>query len=496
MEKSFRSHLTTAVALLLTVFVFASCSDNPSDLVNYVPKESKAVMVFKPGDLAKKGNLEKYVKKFPKEKFGEAAEFIKTCMKGESGIDMEQMVLFEYDGDGYLSFVISDESKFEKLELIADNTTKGESGGLTTYEADSKGAPSVVVDGGKAWLCPKNLDDGIDAVKTFIALDKEKSVAEAPGFADNMSDGDLNIYINMEEIMSMGGGMTEQMVNKEMSRYGLSLDDMSIKEYFDSHIYISVLFEKDKLSMKCKCLDDKREDVFSKITGNKTIDTAMLKHFDKSTTMVYATVVPDYVKKMYSNMIESTIYDETQKAIVEEIFKNLDDNIALGISISGDLTTKVESEWGSYDKFNQKAVNGTMVAKCKKSLEADVATLASILGLPIATDGSVSFPIDSETTVRVKSEGNYLVVSTTAAPSQPLADPGMFGGKSAAMFINLSKTSPASQSIKRAFGIDLDLTAVSYSDKQDNLFELKVNNNKQDNVLAYLVDLVLKVSEI
>lgn len=496
MEKSFRSHLSAAVALLLTVFVFASCSDSPSDLVNYVPKESKAVMVFKPGDLAKKGNLEKYVKKFPKEKFGEAAEFIKTCMKGESGIDMEQMVLFEYEGDGYLSFVISDESKFEKLDLIADNTTKGESGGLTTYEADSKGAPSVVVDGSKAWLCPKNLDDGIDAVKTFIALDKEKSVAEAPGFADNMSDGDMNIYINMEEIMSMGGGMTEQMMNKEMSRYGLSLDDMNIKEYFDSHIYLTVLFEKDKLSVKCKCLDGKGENIVSKVVGNKTIDTGMLKFFDKSTTMVYASVIPDYVKKMYSNLIESTIYDETQKAIVEEIFKNLDDNVAFGISISGNLTTKVESEWGSYDKFNQKSINGTMVAKCKKSLEADVATLASILGLPIATDGSVSFPIDSETTVRIKSEGNYLVVSTTAAPSQPLADPGMFGGKSAAMFVNLSKTSPASQSIKRAFGIDLDLTAISYSDKQDNLFELKVNNNKQDNVLAYLVDLVLKVSEI
>ena len=475
MEKSFRSHLSAAVALLLTVFVFASCSDSPSDLVNYVPKESKAVMVFKPGDLAKKGNLEKYVKKFPKEKFGEAAEFIKTCMKGESGIDMEQMVLFEYEGDGYLSFVISDESKFEKLDLIADNTTKGESGGLTTYEADSKGAPSVVVDGSKAWLCPKNLDDGIDAVKTFIALDKEKSV---------------------EEIMSMGGGMTEQMMNKEMSRYGLSLDDMNIKEYFDSHIYLTVLFEKDKLSVKCKCLDGKGENIVSKVVGNKTIDTGMLKFFDKSTTMVYASVIPDHVKKMYSNLIESTIYDETQKAIVEEIFKNLDDNVALGISISGNLTTKVESEWGSYDKFNQKSINGTMVAKCKKSLEADVATLASILGLPIATDGSVSFPIDSETTVRIKSEGNYLVVSTTAAPSQPLADPGMFGGKSAAMFVNLSKTSPAAQSIKRAFGIDLDLTAISYSDKHDNLFELKVNNNKQDNVLAYLVDLVLKVSEI
>lgn len=46
--------MSAAVALLLTVFVFASCSDSPSDLVNYVPKESKVVMVFKPGDLAKK----------------------------------------------------------------------------------------------------------------------------------------------------------------------------------------------------------------------------------------------------------------------------------------------------------------------------------------------------------------------------------------------------------------------------------------------------------
>ena len=68
-------------------------------------------MVFKPGDLAKKGNLEKYVKKFPKEKFGEAAEFIKTCMNGDSGIDMEQMVMFEYEGAGYRSFGLRDEGK-------------------------------------------------------------------------------------------------------------------------------------------------------------------------------------------------------------------------------------------------------------------------------------------------------------------------------------------------------------------------------------------------
>ena len=50
--------MSAAVALLLTVFVFASCSDSPSDLVNYVTKETKAEMVIKTGNLEKNGKKE------------------------------------------------------------------------------------------------------------------------------------------------------------------------------------------------------------------------------------------------------------------------------------------------------------------------------------------------------------------------------------------------------------------------------------------------------
>lgn len=407
--------------------------------------------------------------------------------------------MFEYENAGYLSFIISDQDKFEKLDLVDENLNKTEVNGMKAYESDGNGNANIIVDGKKAWLClsKDDISDQADAVKTFSSLKKDDSVTSINGFADNMGGGDIDVFINVEELMAVGGGIAEQQMNRELSRYGVSTSDLNLKDVYNSRVFISTSFEKDKMTVKAKCLDEEGNNVLAKIMGDSTIDTDMLKHFDKSTTLVYATVLPEYAKKMYSKMISGSVYDEVQKGIIEEIFKNLDDNVAIGISLSGQLKTTYTNLWGDTSvDFNKKSVGVTLVAKCKKDLSGEIATLASFMGKDIASDGSVTVPVDNDITIRVKADGKYVVISNREAPAQPLADPGVFKGKHAAMFVNLSKSSPASLSIREAFGISLDLTAVSYSDKQDSVFELKANDNKKDNVLAYLIDLVMQVSKI
>lgn len=489
-----------AVALVLaTVLSFVSCSDSPADLINYVPNDTKVVLTIKPKDLAKKGNLEKYLKMIPKkDKNKDAIAFVKECFNGESGINMEQMVVFEYENSAYLMFIVDDVDKFSKLDLVAENTTKGKSDGFVTFEGDGKGAPCVVLDGKVACIDfgfrDIDISDLTDAMKTFSSLDKDKSVASLKGFADNMSDGDFNVFVNIEEAMSMAGGASEQIINKELSRYGITADDAHLKDYMNSRLYMSWTFDKDKLTINSKLVDEEGNNLVDKINGNLTIDTDILKYFDKSTSLVYATVLPDYAKKMYSKMIESNIYDETQKAIVTELFNNLDDNVAIGVKLSGAIQKTVESEWGDYQTFNEKCVTVTLVAKCKKSLKDDVQSLAAMMGLPVGTDGAVTLPVDSNVTATIKADGNYLVITNGTLASQPFTDPGLFKGRQAALMINLTKNSPASQSIKAAYGIDFDLTAIAYSDKKDNKMEVKVNNNKKDNVLDYFIDLIVSTA--
>lgn len=500
MKKSLTSHIAAMALLLMAIVCLASCSESSSDLINYVPKDSKAVLVLKPQDLAAKGNLEKLIKQIPatKSDVKTLVGFVKKCLNGESGIDMEQVVVFEYENNAYISFVINDFDKFEKLDVIEDNFSKTKINGFEAYEGDV--LSNIVVDGKKAWLSSaKDIEDLADAVKTFTSLGKDNTIASVSGFEENMADGDIKVFVNVADLMAMGGGMGEQTVNRELSRYGISASDVKLKELCSSHLFATVAFEKDKMTCKVKVLDDAGNNVMAKMLGDKTVDIDMLKHFDKSTTMVYASVLPDYVKKMYAAMLESSIYDETQKGIVEEVFKNLDDNVAVGISLKENLMRNDTSLWGNvHRRFDHKALGITLVAKCKRDLGAEVATLGSILNLDIAEDGSVAFPVDGDMVVRVKTDGKYLVASNWPAPTQPLVDPGVFKGRATAMFVNLSKGSPASKGISKAFGIDLnlDLTAISYSDKNNNVFEVKVNNNKQENVLAYLIDLVLKLSMI
>ncbi len=491
---SFTSRLMAVALVLATVLSFASCSDSPADLINYVPNDTKAVLTIKPKDLAKKGNLEKYLKMIPKkDKTKDVVAFVKECFNGESGINMEQMVVFEYENSAYLMFIVDDVDKFGKLDLVAENTTKGKSDGFVTFEGDGKNAPSIVLDGKVACIGFRDIDisDLTDAMKTFSSLDKDKSVASLKGFADNMSEGDFNVFVNLEEVMSMAGGASEQMLNKELSRYGITTDDVHMKDYMNSRMYMSWTFDKDKLTVNTKLVDEEGNNLTDKLAGNLTIDTEILKYFDKSTSMVYASVLPDYVKKMYSKMIEGNIYDETQKAIITELFNNLDDNVAVGVNISGAIQKTVETEWGDYQTFNEKCVTVTLVAKCKKSLKDDVKSLAALAGLPVGADGSVTIPVDSNVTATVKADGNYLVITNGAIASQPFTDPGLFKGRQAALMINLTKNSPAAQSIKAAYGIDLDLTAIAYSDKKDNKIEVKVNNSKKDNVLDYFIDLIV-----
>ncbi len=495
---SFTNRLMALALVLATVLSFASCSDSPADLINYVPNDTKAVLTIKPKDLAKKGNLEKYIKLIPMDKdTKDAVAFAKECFNGESGINMEQIVVFEYENAAYMMFVIDDIDKFSKLDLVAENMTKGKTDGFDTFEGDSKKKPSIVIDGKTACIgFGNNLDlsDIVDAMKTFSSLDKDKSVASLKGFTDNMGNGDLNVFINLEEAMSIAGGASEQMINKELSRYGISADDTHLKDYINSRMYMCFTFDKDKLTIDTKTVDEEGNNLAAKLAGDLTIDTEILKYFDKSTSLVYATVLPEFVKKMYSKMIESNLYDETQKAIITELFNNLGDNVAFGLSLSGPMQKTVESEWGNYQTFNYKCITGTLVAKCKKSLAEDIQSLASLMEMPVGADGSVVIPIDNNITVTVKADGKYLVITNGALATQPFTDPGLFKNRQFAMVLNLTKNSPAAQSIKAASGISLDLTALAYSDKKDSKIEVKVNNNTKDNVLDYFIDLIVSTA--
>lgn len=493
-------------AALLSALFFASCSDSPSDLIEYVPRESKAVMVFRPADLAEKADVQKFGKKFAQGKNDKKALNMAMELFGEdSGINMEQAVLFEYEEAGYLAFIIDDEKKFAKTELIDGYTSKVESGDLPYYEVDdTDGHVNIVLDGKKAWLAigDMDVDDAVDAVKKFTSLDKDKKITSEPGFTDNMKGGDVALYVNMESVMDMVGSrkMSKEMINNALSAYGISANDIHLNDIMSSRIYSLCTIGKDDLKITVKVLDEKGENLMSKIAGTTgTVDAGMLKFFDKGTNFVYAATIPDYTKRMYSKMVDN-VPDETMKLIVEQLVDNIGDNMAVGVTLNRNFRKTETYDWGygteSYERFDPAALGLTVVVKCKKNMSSDLSNFAAMSGLPMAADStsagsSVILPIDSDMVLRVKADGNYLIISNREATTSPMSDPGFFSGKQAAMFLNMSKNSSVSAGIRDYYGADLDLTALAYSDKEQGVFEVKVNNNKQKSPIAYMLDIML-----
>lgn len=494
------SKLSMLVALS-TVLFFVSCSKTPEDLINYVPKESMVVVTARPADLVKKADAEGLMKKMGMDR-SDRKEFDKVLdiFNGESGVNMEQVVLFEYDQRGaFLSFIIDDEKKFEEIELIADYTTKHDNKDLTYYEFDDLETLNLVVDGGYAWLAmgEYDADEAIDAVKKFTDLGSDESIASVPGFTENMTaGGDINVYVNIEAAIDLAG-LSEDAIDRQLSGMGLTSKDLHIEDYTTSRLYMSLAINKDDMKLTMKMLDGEGKSIMSKL-AHGTVDTGMLKYFDRNTTFVYAMTLPDYMNKLFANLkgMMSANAGDTSMLIAEKLLNSVGDNVAVGISFSNDFLTEVYDEyWGEYRiEPNERAIGMTFVVKCKRNMASELSNIATMAGIPTESDGSLVIPVDENMAFKVWADGNYLIASNREAPTASLSDPGFFAGKTAAAYLNMSKNSGLSQSIRNSYGYDIDLTAICYGDKENGVLEVKINNNKEDSALAYFLHLFVELA--
>ena len=139
-------------------------------------------------------------------------------------------------------------------------------------------------------------------------------------------------------------------------------------------------------------------------------------------------------------------------------------------------------------------MGATVVAKFKENPKK-LLELAKQMGLPTKPDGTVLIPVDDSFTMQIIVDGNYMIVSSRNLPSKGFSDPGFFGGSNAAMVVNASKGSKLAKLAKDYAGVDLDMTAVMYSNEKEGKLSVKVNNNDYEGVLAYFFHTIISLSQ-
>ncbi|GEM_PF-373928 len=502
-SKSLRIQFLAAMAIILSLFA-NSCSESPKDLVKLIPAETKGVLILKPETLAQKVDIKKLEKglDFSEKEKESFADMMQLATEG--GIDLEQIIFFEYQENFFASFLIKDEEAFSKTNLIRDNFTKSEMSGFTCYEMDDNKEINILIDGKKAWMAAGDkcdIDVAADNVKTFLSLKEEASIAASKAFNENMGQGDISFYMNMEEIMDFAEkeGLPQNAINRELMKMGISADDINLDEVMTSRIFYTMEIGKDNLSLKGKATDKDGKNIMDKL-DLRNIDADILRYLDKNSTLAYAVALPEQAVKMYKKMIVKEA--PQMEELAAKIFDNLDGTLALGLTLSEDfISFKERTRWNyatdNYEtymrkEFNPNALHGSFVIKFKKDMTQELSAMAAQAGIPV-TDGKFEMPVTEDMKIRIFTDGKYLVVSNFDTNPQPLKDNGLFAKNVGACFLDLTKDTPAARGIKKEFGIDLDMTATAYGNTSEGVFEVKIHNNKEKSALEYFIRLTQEI---
>lgn len=495
-----------AVMLVATVFLFSSCSKGADDLMEVVPKDANVVFTAKPEKLLTSSDLQNVLLKADVLSKGDREYFksFSSLFASESGIDYSNLVGFVYDQKLYMVFVVKDEDDLAKNEFIRDNTTKGEDKGIVYFEFDDNSGTLFLKDG-LGWIVAmsKDPDDAIRDIERLAELDSEKKLVSDDLFTGNMPEEDLNVYMNLEGLVDEFASrqMILEQMDRELRHTGMTAKDLNIDKLLKGRVFLSMLDEKETLSITGKILDEKGEPI--QFTDG-TIDTDILKYIEPNASFVAASKVNEAVKEVWLAQLEKELgggYGEAQALLTElkKVIRSFEGTIALGFTLPEPVIVEVEKEdyWGdTYTSrdFNYPKMGATVVAKFKENPKK-LLELAKQMGLPTKPDGTVLIPVDDSFTMQIIVDGNYMIVSSRNLPSKGFSDPGFFGGSNAAMVVNASKGSKLAKLAKDYAGVDLDMTAVMYSNEKEGKLSVKVNNNDYEGVLAYFFHTIISLSQ-
>lgn len=505
MNKLFHTSKVLFATLLLAMIMMTTSCSSEGDFYSKVPEDARFVMSIKAKGLAEKSNAVKKVREIAnlvgEQEAKDAADMLETLFGDDSPVDLNNIVMFEYEGNVYAWLMVNDMEMLDKIDAIAENFEKSKKDDFVIYEANENCC--IVMNGNGGLMMMGNDADSDDAIKAFMDFDdleSDKAIANNEIFMKNMQgDDDVYLYLDIEGLTSLVGSTAElkKALSREFENEGLSVPDY-IDEVMESFVYASASFTKDAATLKMSLLDDKGTNIINKIYGNKTIDKKILSYLDKNSSFVMACSLPEQGKKMIEQALSNSLPEE-MKSTASEIVRHLDGNMAFGITVTDSIMAVKEK----YDYWSDSYYTTTepdftrcgytFVAKCNTKMDDYLSSLAGYLGMSV-TNGVITIPTD-EMNITIKSDGDYVVVSNVGTPAQSLAGSDLANDKQLLMYFDCSKNSSISSLINSELPIDLDATTTLTLDKECAMWTIHVGNNKKDNILEYCFDLIIDIAK-
>ena len=254
--------------LALIVVLVASCSKT-SELLNYVPADTKLAATVSLGDLIKKSNIKDL-------NLNDADEQFKKLINGDFGFAYDNAVVFECNNDTFIALEIEDMEKFE-AQMTAKDVN-----GVKIYESkdNSTGMKIAVVDG-IAFMSSTSDDRLVACVNHVTNLADEARLASTD-IADKLSGHDINFYVNIGDALAIYAAQLEQILGVS------NIDKAKSFGYVD--------FDKSDIKGAMTFVDADGGNIL-KAADLGDVDTDMLKLLDANMTNVVALKIKDEILK-------------------------------------------------------------------------------------------------------------------------------------------------------------------------------------------------------
>lgn len=427
-----------AVLALLVVLV-ASCSKT-SELLNYVPADTKFAATVSLGDLIKKSNIKDL-------NLPDNDEQSKKFVNGDYGFAYDKAVSFEYKDRIFLVLEIDDMDKFEKQMTVEtiDN--------VNVYtDKDGAGFNVAVVDG-IAFTGDASKNKMAECVN-FVNNLADEARLSSTDIADKLSGHDIDFYVNIGDALAYYASQLEQII-------GISnIDKAKSFGYLD--------FDKNEIKGVMTFVDADGNNLL-KAADLGDFDTDMLNLIDANMNSIFALKIKNDILKKAALLAPTN--DGITALASQMILANLEGDIAIGVKTkdiqdvyNNSATAVVKLKDGSKDSLRQLIEN-------QLNLKQDATGQYSLKGL-LGKDINVGFKDD------------YLYITNVPLPANTFAKAdaaNAFDDKTFALFTDISALSEFNPIIPKIDGT----STITLDDKQLS-FELHANHN-EGNILAYFL---------
>lgn len=320
MTKRFNNTVRSLCTLMLIMLMCACSSDDSvRQLLSNIPTDSQTCIVVRAEKIAEKAGLDKSEKgellsnaKLMTGMSAKERDFMQKIATGDAGIDLETIIVFQTNGNSFVTGKIADTKKFraEIAKLLNRNVNDFKSDG------DVESLGNIAIANDKFWVSdsPVKASD----IQRLVDLKEKESMASTAVGERLVGCTDIGIAVSSDNIVNATGSPEMRMLMAYI--------------FDDPHTsFADIKFDNGLVDVSFSLLNTKGEDTKISLPMDK-IDVGVFQRMSNTSSMVTAMSLPSKMMKKIIPLASQLGNSMPMVPGMSELLTSIDGTVAVSTS--------------------------------------------------------------------------------------------------------------------------------------------------------------------